>query len=118
MPRHARPRPGPQVSQPLVPLVDEFARRLFAELDYVAEGHNAERFRVCAYAAGEPASQPVSGLLCATVPGPCLPCLCHRTAPLPHPPPLLLLPSLRSCMAACPACALPTSTGTTLRGAC
>jgi predicted unusual protein kinase regulating ubiquinone biosynthesis (AarF/ABC1/UbiB family) len=36
----------PQVSQPLVPLVDEFAARLFAELDYVAEGHNAERFQV------------------------------------------------------------------------
>jgi predicted unusual protein kinase regulating ubiquinone biosynthesis (AarF/ABC1/UbiB family) len=34
------------VSQPLVPLVDEFAARLFAELDYVAEGHNAERFQV------------------------------------------------------------------------
>lgn len=25
----------PQISQPLVPLVDEFAGRLFAELDYV-----------------------------------------------------------------------------------
>lgn len=36
-----------QVSQPLVPLVDEFASRLFAELDYVQEGHNCERFRVC-----------------------------------------------------------------------
>lgn len=35
----------PVVSQPLVPLVDEFAARLFAELDYVQEGHNAERFR-------------------------------------------------------------------------
>lgn len=29
----------------LVPLVDEFAKRLFGELDYVAEGHNAERFQ-------------------------------------------------------------------------
>ncbi len=28
----------PQVSQPLVPLVDEFACRLFAELDYVQVG--------------------------------------------------------------------------------
>jgi predicted unusual protein kinase regulating ubiquinone biosynthesis (AarF/ABC1/UbiB family) len=36
----------PQVSQPLVPLVDEFAARLFAELDYVAEGRNAEKFQV------------------------------------------------------------------------
>jgi hypothetical protein len=35
-----------QVSQPLVPLVDEFASRLFAELDYMAEGRNAERFQV------------------------------------------------------------------------
>ncbi|GFR42152.1 hypothetical protein Agub_g3004 [Astrephomene gubernaculifera] len=35
----------PQVSQPLVPLVDEFAARLFAELDYVQEGHNCERFQ-------------------------------------------------------------------------
>lgn len=34
----------PQLSQPLVPLVDEFAARLFAELDYVQEGKNAERF--------------------------------------------------------------------------
>ncbi|GMH40760.1 hypothetical protein BSKO_08664 [Bryopsis sp. KO-2023] len=33
------------VTQPLVPLVDEFAGRLFAELDYVMEGHNCERFR-------------------------------------------------------------------------
>lgn len=35
----------PQVSQPLVPLVDEFASRLFQELDYVQEGKNAERFQ-------------------------------------------------------------------------
>ncbi|PSC69892.1 putative aarF domain-containing kinase chloroplastic [Micractinium conductrix] len=34
----------PQVSQPLVPLVDEFAARLFAELDYVQEGKSAEKF--------------------------------------------------------------------------
>eukprot|EP00884_Botryococcus_braunii_P007201 jgi/Botrbrau1/16482/Bobra.0142s0076.1 len=33
-----------KVSQPLVPLVDEFASRLFSELDYVQEGHNCERF--------------------------------------------------------------------------
>ncbi|GIL77467.1 hypothetical protein Vretimale_2971 [Volvox reticuliferus] len=33
------------ISQPLVPLVDEFAGRLFAELDYVQEGHNCERFQ-------------------------------------------------------------------------
>jgi predicted unusual protein kinase regulating ubiquinone biosynthesis (AarF/ABC1/UbiB family) len=32
------------VQQPLLPLVDEFASRLFAELDYVREGHSAERF--------------------------------------------------------------------------
>ncbi|PNW84782.1 hypothetical protein CHLRE_03g158500v5 [Chlamydomonas reinhardtii] len=37
--------PAIGVSQPLVPLVDEFARRLFAELDYVQEGHNCERFQ-------------------------------------------------------------------------
>jgi hypothetical protein len=37
---------GLQVSQPLVPLVDEFAAKLFSELDYVAEGKNAERFQV------------------------------------------------------------------------
>ena len=39
------PAPAPpQVSQPLVPLVDEFAARLFAELDYVQEGKSAEKF--------------------------------------------------------------------------
>jgi predicted unusual protein kinase regulating ubiquinone biosynthesis (AarF/ABC1/UbiB family) len=32
------------ISQPLTPLVDEFASRLFGELDYVAEGKNCERF--------------------------------------------------------------------------
>ena len=31
--------------QPLTPLVDEFAARLFTELDYVQEGVNAERFQ-------------------------------------------------------------------------
>ena len=31
--------------QPLLPLVDEFAARLFGELDYIQEGHNAERFQ-------------------------------------------------------------------------
>ena len=36
----------PQVSQPLVPLVDEFAARLFGELDYVAEGRSCEKFQV------------------------------------------------------------------------
>ena len=30
--------------QPLVPLVDEFAGRLFAELDYIQEGKNCEKF--------------------------------------------------------------------------
>jgi hypothetical protein len=38
--------PTPQISQPLVPLVDEFAARLFGELDYVAEGRNCEKFQV------------------------------------------------------------------------
>ena len=38
------PHPAVQLSQPLVPLVDEFAARLFGELDYVQEGRNAERF--------------------------------------------------------------------------
>ena len=32
------------MSQPLVPLVDEFAARLFGELDYEQEGRNAEKF--------------------------------------------------------------------------
>eukprot|EP00891_Asterochloris_glomerata_P009513 jgi/Astpho2/9513/e_gw1.00145.30.1_t len=32
------------ISQPLTPLVDEFAGRLFGELDYVQEGQNCERF--------------------------------------------------------------------------
>jgi len=32
------------VAQPLVPLVDEFAARLFGELDYLQEGRNCERF--------------------------------------------------------------------------
>ncbi|CAL5221960.1 g4241 [Coccomyxa viridis] len=31
--------------QPLTPLVDEFAGRLFGELDYIQEGLNAERFQ-------------------------------------------------------------------------
>lgn len=34
-----------QFSQPLTPLVDEFAARLFGELDYMQEGRNAERFQ-------------------------------------------------------------------------
>ncbi len=33
-----------QISQPLVPLVDEFAMRLFGELDYIQEGHSCEKF--------------------------------------------------------------------------
>jgi len=37
--------PALGISQPLTPLVDEFAGRLFAELDYVQEGHNCERFQ-------------------------------------------------------------------------
>lgn len=37
--------PQLRISQPLVPLVDEFAKRLFGELDYMAEGRNCERFR-------------------------------------------------------------------------
>lgn len=37
-------RVNAQVQQPLVPLVDEFAARLFSELDYVQEGRNCERF--------------------------------------------------------------------------
>lgn len=32
------------LSQPLVPLVDEFAAKLFSELDYIQEGKNCERF--------------------------------------------------------------------------
>lgn len=32
------------ISQPLVPLVDEFAMRLFGELDYIQEGHSCEKF--------------------------------------------------------------------------
>jgi hypothetical protein len=32
------------LSQPLLPLVDEFAARLFGELDYLQEGRNCERF--------------------------------------------------------------------------
>ncbi|CAD7705399.1 unnamed protein product [Ostreobium quekettii] len=34
-----------KVSQPLVPFVDELASKLFAELDYVQEGHNCEKFQ-------------------------------------------------------------------------
>lgn len=30
--------PQLRISQPLVPLVDEFAKRVFGELDYVQEG--------------------------------------------------------------------------------
>jgi len=33
-----------EVTQDLVPLVDEFAQRLFGELDYLQEGKNCERF--------------------------------------------------------------------------
>jgi aarF domain-containing kinase len=32
------------IAQELTPLVDEFASRLFGELDYVQEGKNCERF--------------------------------------------------------------------------
>lgn len=35
---------APQITQRLVPLVDEFASRLFGELDYVQEGKNCEKF--------------------------------------------------------------------------
>lgn len=35
----------PQVSQPLAPLVDEFAARLFGELDYEQEGRSCEKFQ-------------------------------------------------------------------------
>jgi len=41
-----------QISQPLVPLVDEFAARLFGELDYVQEGKNAEKFQVRRFGRG------------------------------------------------------------------
>jgi len=34
----------PEITQPIVPLVDEFAKRLFGELDYVAEGKSCEKF--------------------------------------------------------------------------
>ena len=37
--------PAAQISQPLAPLVDEFAQRLFRELDYDQEGRNAEQFQ-------------------------------------------------------------------------
>lgn len=33
------------LSQRLAPLLDDFTARLFGELDYVAEGRNAERFQ-------------------------------------------------------------------------
>ena len=46
--------------QPLLPLVDEFAARLFGELDYVQEGKNAERFQV----APMPVSAHAAGLRC------------------------------------------------------
>ncbi|KAL3145629.1 hypothetical protein ABBQ32_003173 [Trebouxia sp. C0010 RCD-2024] len=32
------------ITQPLVPLVDEFAQRLFGELDYIQEGKSCEKF--------------------------------------------------------------------------
>ncbi|KAK9835785.1 hypothetical protein WJX74_007919 [Apatococcus lobatus] len=35
---------GRSIAQPLTPLVDEFAGRLFGELDYIAEGHHCEKF--------------------------------------------------------------------------
>jgi len=37
-------RTTPEITQDLVPLVDEFAKRLFGELDYEQEGRNCERF--------------------------------------------------------------------------
>jgi len=36
--------PTAVLAQALVPLVDEFAARLFGEVDYIAEGHASERF--------------------------------------------------------------------------
>jgi len=33
------------VYQPIVPLVDEFAQKLFSEMDYIAEGNNCEKFQ-------------------------------------------------------------------------
>lgn len=40
--------------QPLTPLVDEFAGRLFGELDYIQEGLNAERFQVLQHSHSPP----------------------------------------------------------------
>ena len=49
------------VAQPLAPLVDEFAARLFGELDYIAEGQSAEKFE--ALYAGEGTRVRVPGVV-------------------------------------------------------
>ena len=50
VPTHPLTAPAPSppqlgIAQPLTPLVDEFADKLFKEMDYVMEGRNCERFR-------------------------------------------------------------------------
>ena len=59
--------------QPLTPLVDEFAGRLFGELDYIQEGLNAERFQVSALSLWK--------LLCSQMSGHHCSCQCARRIP-------------------------------------
>ena len=51
--------------QPLTPLVDEFAGRLFGELDYIQEGLNAERFQVLALLLWRPLCPQLSDQHCS-----------------------------------------------------
>ena len=51
--------------QPLTPLVDEFAGRLFGELDYIQEGLNAERFQVSALLLWKPLCSQLSEQCCS-----------------------------------------------------
>ena len=81
-----------QLSQPLVPLVDEFAARLFGELDYIQEGKNAEKFAQlyrCEPAAVLPPVLPPLVPPCVTSGGMacCLPCWQLTPAPVPPRPP-------------------------------
>jgi hypothetical protein len=130
-----------QISQPLVPLVDEFACRLFAELDYVqvrrlagwAEPGAGRAAWLAGWLllgwlagwAGRLAAAPRQARLFGRArsappttrrPRP----LTTTTHPSPQPPARRATArrSFRRCTAACRACARPRSTGTSPRAAC
>ena len=116
-----------QISQPLTPLVDEFAGRLFGELDYLAEGRSAERFQARSFVRPRTRAQacafPRDAALCGA--RRCMPITCisgrrmcpdHVTAALMCPDHVTA--ARRSCTGTCLALPRPASSGRTPRAAC